>query len=618
MHLNAKVSSYFILKLISTILFIFILLALILIKQNPAAGYELSIYSSLPVTVWLLLLGAIIGGIVLVVNQAENSSGKKARYCWQIGLLLILLSNLAIVLLPYLRGYAFSCSGDHLSHLGYVKDILQTGTLTTRNVYPITHITISQLSSILGISEEIVINFIGPLFYLLFVLFTYLLSREILPKTAAILATTASTVLYCYYYNQVFPMGFAFITTVLVFYLYFKYLNHKSVAFATILIVTGCSIVFFHPVTSFMLIVALVVMESGKIIFDRIFITGRGRISLVNQISLILPILFFVIFMMWIWAKYWVWNSSVSSVAGWFNAELFTKPMSEIAFESFDKLGLSTLGILELFIRMYGHYFIYLVLSLIAIESIVRKCFISFSGDNHNIFLYSILFMPMTAIWLTDYIRPLTTFSSGRIIWFMTALFPSLVGLGLYRIGRMETERIGKDTMGGFSTDKGKTIGALSVIFILIICSVIGIFSIYPSPLTSRTNWASSYAMSDGQEWLLENGDPNVKVLTLGSQAPHRYANALWGTTARDYPGADKNEEQFPDHFNYHLGYTTFGQSIEGNRYIILRQNHIILLYKELYTTMGIFNDDDFFRFKLDPSVNKLCTNEDTQILYVH
>lgn len=616
MHLNAKVSSYFILKLISTILLIFILLAIILIKQNPVAGYELSIYSPLPVTVWVFLLGSIIGGIILVVNQAANSSKKTGNW-WQIGLLLILLSNLVIVLLPYLRGYAFSCSGDHLSHLGYVKNILQTGTLTTGNVYPITHIIIFQLSSILGISEEIVINFIGPLFYLLFVLFTYLLSREILPKTAAILATTASTVLYCYYYNQVFPMGFAFITTVLVFYLYFNYLNHKSVAFATVLIVTGCLIVFFHPVTSFMLIVALVVMESGKILFDRIFITGRGRISQVNQISLILPLLFFVILMIWIWAKYSVWSYSVSSVAGWFNAELLTKPMSEIALESFDKLGLSTLGILELFIRMYGHYFIYLVLSLIAIESIVRKCFISFSDDNHSIFLYSILFMPMTAIWLTDYIRPLTTLSSGRIIWFMTALFPTLVGLGLYRIGRMEIERVGKDTRGGFISDKGKTIGALSVILILIICSVIGIFAIYPSPLILQTNWASSYAMIDGQEWLLENGDPNVNVLTIGSPAPQRYADALWGNTARKYPGADKNE-QFQDHFNYHLGYTTFGQSIEGGRYIILRENYINLLYKQLYLKVGRFNDDDFFRFKLDPSVNKLCTNEDTQILYVH
>ena len=338
-----------------------------------------------------------------------------------------------------------------------------------------------------------------------------------------------------------------------------------------------------------------------------------------NNISLILPLLFFVTLMLWIWKKYWVWNYSIVSVAGWFHAELLKDPMTEKAAEAFEKLGLDTSGQLELFVGMFGHYFIYLGLSLIAIGAIARRGFVSPSDDNRGIFLYSVFFVPATAIWLTDYIMPLTTLSSGRIIWLVTALFPTFVGLALYRIGGLETNEIEKEIRGDVGLNSGKTVRELGVILIIIICSVIGIFAIHPSPLTLQANWATSYAMVDGQRWLLERGDPNINVLNSGTTSPGRYADALFGigTTERNYPSAIRNEQNY-DHFNYNLGYATFGESFEGNRYMILRENFIKLLYTELYPKMGRFNSDDLYRLRLDPSNDKLYTNEDTQILYIH
>ena len=153
------------------------LIATILIIQNPSTGYEISVYSAMPAMIWILFSVAITGGIAIVVYQVTAGHERKGGDWWQIGLLLILLNSVVIILLPYLRGYAFSGPGDHLYHLGSVKDIIWTGSTTLGNIYPITHILISQFSSILNISPEIMINFIGPLFYLLFVLFTYLLSK---------------------------------------------------------------------------------------------------------------------------------------------------------------------------------------------------------------------------------------------------------------------------------------------------------------------------------------------------------------------------------------------------------------------------------------------------------
>ena len=53
-------------KTIAIISFLLIIPALILIKNNPATGYELSIYASTPVLVWIFLVGSIIGGIGII------------------------------------------------------------------------------------------------------------------------------------------------------------------------------------------------------------------------------------------------------------------------------------------------------------------------------------------------------------------------------------------------------------------------------------------------------------------------------------------------------------------------------------------------------------------------
>lgn len=602
-----------IIKTASIIFFLQIFAAIMLIAKNPIERYEICIYSSIPDIIWVLLPLAILGGIGIVVSQAAVSDENGKRYWWQIGLLIIVMSNLVVVLLPYLRGYLFAGTGDHLSHIGYTIDILQTGTKTSSNVYPITHIITSQLSSILGIPVYTMINFIGPLFFLSFILFTYLLSREILPKTASIFATLASNVLYCYYYNLVFPMGFAFITTVLFFYIYFRYCRYKSAEVMVILIITGILIVFFHPVTAFSLIIALLFMESGKLIFNRVCLSGRGDRSQVTQISLILPLLLFAALMLWIWEHFWVWNSSVKSVTGWFHKEMLVESMTDKSVEAFDLLGLDILGILELFVKMFGHYAIYAGLSLIAITAIAKRCLTSSNRNCREIFQYSIFFLPAMGIWITDYVRPLTTLSSGRIVCLVTALFPPLVGLALYKIGGMERE--GDDS----SLYLWRNLRMLSIILILIMCFSIGIFSLYPSPLTLRSNWAASYEMYSSQKWLLEKGDSSVAVLGLGHTATYRYAHALWGAKIsgrKAYP-VQNLDEKIPDHFNYHLGYAMFSDSLEGDRYLLSRENYVVQLYTELYTEIARYSKEDFSRLNMDPSVIKLYSNDGSQVYYI-
>ena len=57
-------------KAMAIISFLLIIPALILIKNNPATGYEVSIYVSTTPLVWLFLIGSTIGGISIIVHQA--------------------------------------------------------------------------------------------------------------------------------------------------------------------------------------------------------------------------------------------------------------------------------------------------------------------------------------------------------------------------------------------------------------------------------------------------------------------------------------------------------------------------------------------------------------------
>ena len=614
-----KFNSSAILKIVSTTLFLLLIVGVVLIARNPAKGYELSIYSSLSPLTWVLLIIPIVGGIGIIIHQVTIRHEERGNW-WQIGLLLVLLSNLIIVLLPYLKGYAFSCGGDHLSHLGYVNDILISGNIAASDIYPITHILVAQLSSTLNISPEMMMNFPGPVFYLLFVLFSYLLSKELLPKPAAILATTASTVLFCYYYNQVFPMGFAFITFPLIFYLYFKYLRSKSVSLAILLIVLVVLVVFFHPVASFLLTVALIVMGLSNPLVSRHYLSkaesGHSFLAQTQQVSLSLPLISFITLMLWIRQNYSVWNSAVTSVIGWFGSELFVKPMTEMALEAFNKLGLGIIGQLELFVKMYGHYFIYAVLIIIAIIMLARGKLNLSHTNRRSIALYSGLFLLVAVACLIDYVRPLTTLSSGRITHLLPALFPPLVGIALYRIGKTKRNEGEAPPESPRRFHKGKAWRTMAVGLILTICSLIGIFAIYPSPYTYRSYWGVSHAEVSGANWLLEQGDPSIKAVALGTAPLRRFAHALWGTQVTDYPREDRNEH-VPDHFGY-TDCQTLGESFEGDKYVRTRERYIEVLYTELYPQIGRFSRGDFAELERDSSVDKLYNNGEMQVWYVH
>jgi len=236
--------------------------------------------------------------------------------------------------------------------------------------------------------------------------------------------------------------------------------------------------------------------------------------------------------------------------------------------------------------------------------------------NQRSVALYSSFFLLVTAVCLIDYVRPLTALSSGRITFLLPALFPPLVGIALYQIGKMrhnEGEALPKSPL---RFRKGNVWRTIVIGLIIAVCSVIGIFAIYPSPYTYRPYWGVSHADEAGGYWLVEQGDPAVKAVCLGTASPDRYAVALWGTQVITYPHLDRNEH-VPNHFGY-SECQTLGESFEGDRYLGTREKFVEALYTELYPQIGRFDRDDFAELDGDFSVDKLYNNNEVQIWYVH
>jgi len=164
-------------KLVVICGFVLLVIALIIAHSNPAAGYELDIYSSTPVFTWIFIFLAMLCGAGIIIHQLVSKDFQVSRI-WLLGLLIIVVSHFSILYIPYIRGY-FTWSGDQMTHWGLITDIVSTGHFDNGNYYPITHCILSVIALITDAPIQLVANlstaFLSVFFYIfyLFAIYSY-------------------------------------------------------------------------------------------------------------------------------------------------------------------------------------------------------------------------------------------------------------------------------------------------------------------------------------------------------------------------------------------------------------------------------------------------------------
>lgn len=142
------------------------LVAVLVAHENPATGYELSLFTNTPAVTLAGLALALLVAIPVVLATDHRSRGFDA------GRLLGASAGLAVFTLPILRGYAFYGAGDSLSHVGWAREIA-AGTLSPNNLlYPGIHsltVAIGALGDIPFTQANMyVVLLLFPLLYVVF------------------------------------------------------------------------------------------------------------------------------------------------------------------------------------------------------------------------------------------------------------------------------------------------------------------------------------------------------------------------------------------------------------------------------------------------------------------
>lgn len=571
------------LKLIYTGAFLFFTASMVLVWLNsPARGYEISLFTALPLAVWVLLFLAVVIAIGLLVHAVRSPD----PWGWVFSGILLLLFNTAILSLQFVRGYFVYAVADPFAHIGTAGEIVTSGYFTD-NYYPAVHLLGATISIVTGL-PYIDGMIILPLFFtLLFIIFTYFLTRSIShDRRCAILALAAATpLLFAYYHLTPYPHALAIFLFPVLFFVYFRNLNSPSRGGTILLLILLVMYVFLHPLIVMVLISSLFAAEGAKWLWRRQ--VSQVRTPLSANPALIALCSFFL------WFAYFTGSGiPAQRITQRVTQETLTTIKRAQELDPVFQLDLP--HFIELTIKMYGHLAIFLVCAGVvcgmAILFLKRK-----ESQHGNLFLMSVIFVTSMLSYMvvanrTGLVTMGRLFSANAGIW-ATPVLASVIFLFLIR-----PEQRGKP--------RGRTAGTLIVVLLLVFSCFIGVMSSYRSPWIYQQSWQVTHMDMAGTIWFGANT-----------------VEGRFGYEPMGFGGRYKNPN-FPRHFGYTEN-PSAGDSLYQDTYVVLTSRFIeatrdpaLQYYMNVPWYLGRqgFDPPDFVRFGNDPSVDQIYTNREFSV----
>ncbi len=603
-------------KIIASLCFVLVMVALVLIWQTPAKGYEVSIYTATPIIVWGFLIASYICGTGIVVYEVYTQNYKKSSL-WVTGLLLILLSFTIILSLHILRGYyMYGQSGDPSAHLGITQVIISTGHFMSDLHYPITHTFLAMVSYVLGVDPITLAKYIPVLFALVFVAFMFLVARSLFPhKGQVILTTVASTTFVTGSYIYLTPNYLANLFWALALYLLIKSTIRNAsfrLQYKILFIIIMFLVVSFHFVPAVGLLLVL-----GTIgLLQRIFAIRDKSLSATTDQGFDVNIGIVILLLVWsiTWmSSFYVWDRAVRSIyivlteGGPTQLDAMT---ATIYYAT--EFGYS---VWEQFFKVWGGPLIYVVLTLVSLPLVWWKM-----PREANLRNLGSLYAPVTAFTLLVAILVMFSLPGGAFRYIVYALILStfFVGFVLYEMVRYSRQ------MAQFF----KFCLLFGVFIIIVSAFIVGMLIIYPSPYVLGRDDQLTQSHVEGVDWFISNRDTSIAV-TGYTVHPGRLVQQLRPLPEQQRPANQGQYKPLPTSFvaagtqmPYHFGYDThsmLGESYSDARYMILSPADR-LLHTEVFPRMAEFRfyPADFEKLEHDTSLDKLYINGGLDIWYIH
>jgi len=602
-------------KILATISLIFITLVLyIIVSTPPATGYELSIYDAYPSYLWLFLIAAIACGICILVHQAF--AGEKSNW-WLAGLGIVIFCNAIFLTLPLFRGYALYGRTDTMPHLGFMKDILNTGHIGT-NYYPMLHLLGVSLLDITGISVGTLVNLLFILFSSLYLINMYLLATVVARshKQALLITAFACSLIFSFAHVNIHCAMLSAFMAPLLLYLYHRREQSSAGQVQTVilLLLLGFFITFFHPVTTIFLIVMLLAFGLCQVLCR--WVANRKSLPppsiRVGKSYLGMSLIMFVVLFTW-YFSFTVIQHSFREV---YEQLIYSSGPSLIEYqlELLTQAGLTFSQTAELWINRFGAMLLYLFISLLVMllvwkQSLSRK-------DNLEVmeFAYSIQLLVAFLFAAFYLFRLLSESGPVRLSRFSLIIGTVLIGLVTYRLVDRNSSR--QATRWRFLSRKNLLIGF--TILLILGVSTLSIFSVYNSPRVMAPNGQITRMDIVGTQWFIRYGDPGVNVSALEPGLGLEYL--LVGT--RGIPQLPKKQRgPPPSHFGYDRN-NTVAETFEFNDiYIITDQFGRVVpmsFPENVRPKVHQYTEEDFDRLRNDPTVAQIYANGEFEVWRVY
>ncbi len=492
-----------IIKLALSLYFILIAVVVLQLRNSAVEGYELSIYTNTPPLTWVLVIGGIITGLVIIVREVMGGARGNR---WLLGFFMLGVSVFIICALPTLRGYHLYNPVDPLGHLSMAQAILSTGHIDPTNTYPLLHILLAETAVAGKAPLMLMIKYIPVLMSLLFMVYTYMLASLVLPKRgmALLAAAATTTLLFDFFQVSPYPQGLATMTLPLIFYLYFKRLQSPYIGYRVAFVILLIGYVFSHAHTVIILLVFLVIMEVlGKGVLDRFF-TSRAISQLqvpaqTTSMTYVPVMILLVTFFIWI-SGFTVFDDRV-----WLSWQVLTGQVIEappqLAWIA-PAIQVQGWDFVQFVLRQYGARLIYMAVAAIGILLILKHFWQRQPGLRNLTLL--VIFIPIGELvgvifyWLTRLSIAARLLESSVLL----TLAAVVIGYTLYRVLQPPGRR--------------RLIRMAVPVVIIALAATLSIFSIYRSPYAYQASPMAVRTDEYGTTWLVDHKKLNLQINGLG------------------------------------------------------------------------------------------------------
>lgn len=570
---------------------------LILYFSSPVKGYELSLYHSLSSLFWITASLTILSSLLLI--SLSYISNKKS---WVLGMGIIFsIYFLLLVILPIYRGYYFDHRGwrDILVHIGRSKTIIESGHLSSDNMYPLVHILMAVLR-LFGFSFEVAAKLLAYFISIFYILLIIVLSKAISKKKRESLFVFlfAIPLVFSYLHREIHPATYSLFLLPIVFFIYHKYQTHNLSQWYILGGIMIFSIVFFHPMTTVVSIGIFLLLS-----YWEGFKNNTRNKSIINYLISLQVIAFLA------WITYF--SRGIKSIRNIFLGLIYdveTSP-AEAYGGILARADIGILEILEVILFRFGPVLIYLfigtLLSIYIIKKIIKKRALKLDLETMYCFLFCFGLL-IAIIFFISYFIESNPIRISRFAIFFGTIF---IGLSVHK---------------NFYKNKknDRQIATLLIILIVFSVSILGIFNLYSGPHTSNPNQQMTHMEYEGLGWYFENRDLDKPLLSSGMDV-RKNEIYYFGLNKSRYNRGDLIEGTIPSHFNYgendHLK-TTIQELNYSHCYMITneynRKSH--LAFPEgARDEASQYLEEDFQKLESDETVHKIYENGEFEVWVV-